>query len=99
MESSRERSITIQTAFSDITSAATTYLNEIDSVMSSTIERVGPCTLTPNPNIFNVLVNVIISQQVSMKAADAILACVQQERAEVGRYRANCAKVLSSLAN
>lgn len=67
----------IQAAFSDIISVATTYLCEIDPVMSSTIERVGPCTLSPNPDIFKALVDAIISQQISVKAADAILARVQ----------------------
>lgn len=69
--------MTIQTVFSDVISAATTYLSEIDPVMRSTIERVGPCTLTPNPDIFNALVDAIISQQISVKAADAILARVR----------------------
>lgn len=69
--------MTVQIAFSDVISAATAYLSDIDLVMSSTIERVGPCTLTPNPDIFNALVDAIISQQISVKAADTILARVQ----------------------
>lgn len=41
--------------------------------MQITIEKVGPCTLQPNPDIFKALVNAIISQQISVKAADAIM--------------------------
>ncbi len=38
------------------------------------IAEVGPCTLVPQPNIFEALVDAIISQQISVKAADAIMA-------------------------
>jgi DNA-3-methyladenine glycosylase II len=41
--------------------------------MALSIERVGECTLTPNPNLFETLVDAIISQQISVKAADAIM--------------------------
>jgi DNA-3-methyladenine glycosylase II len=43
-------------------------------VMADAIERVGSCTLAPNPNVFETLVDAIISQQISVKAADAIMA-------------------------
>ncbi|HKV59170.1 MAG TPA: DNA-3-methyladenine glycosylase [Ktedonobacteraceae bacterium] len=52
---------------------ATVYLSGIDPIMAQAIERVGECTLTPNPNLFETLVDAIISQQISVKAADAIM--------------------------
>ena len=67
----------MQTPFSDIVATALAYLSEIDPVMQTTIELVGPCTLQPDPDIFNALVDAIISQQISVKAADAIMARVR----------------------
>src|SRR5207302_5104435 len=67
----------MQTSFSNVVATATAYLSEIDPVMRAAIERVGPCTLEPNPDIFNALVDAIISQQISVKAADAIMARVR----------------------
>lgn len=58
----------------EIVATATTALSACDPVMAATIERVGPCTLVPNPNLFETLVESIISQQISVKAADAIAA-------------------------
>ena len=55
-------------------SAALTTLSRCDPVMAAAIERVGPCTLVPNPNLFETLVDAIVSQQISVKAADAIMA-------------------------
>jgi len=52
---------------------ATAYLRDIDLIMANAIERVGPCTLIPNPQLFETLVDAIISQQISVKAADAIM--------------------------
>jgi DNA-3-methyladenine glycosylase II len=66
--------MTILTSWTQAVSAATDYLSEIDPIMANAIERVGPCTLTPNPNLFETLVDAIISQQISVKAADAIMA-------------------------
>ncbi len=63
--------------WTDVISTATAYLSSIDPVMAETIARVGPCTLAPNPNIFETLVDAIISQQISVKAADAIVARVR----------------------
>src|SRR5438477_7840317 len=60
--------------WSDIVSTATSYLSTIDPIMADAIARVGPCNLTPNPNLFETLVDAIISQQISVKAADAIMA-------------------------
>src|SRR5215471_8921163 len=67
----------MQTPFPDIVATATAYLSEVDPVMRATIERVGPCTLEPDPDVFNALVDAIISQQISVKAADAIMARVR----------------------
>ncbi|HEU5379770.1 MAG TPA: DNA-3-methyladenine glycosylase [Ktedonobacteraceae bacterium] len=61
-------------AWTEIVAAAITYLSSTDPVMAATIERVGPCTLIPNPNLFETLVDAIVSQQISVKAADAIMA-------------------------
>jgi DNA-3-methyladenine glycosylase II len=66
--------MTILTPWADVISAATAYLSDIDPIMANAIVRVGPCTLTPNPNLFETLVDAIISQQISVKAADAIMA-------------------------
>ena len=67
----------METPFANIVTTATAYLSDIDPVMRATIERVGPCTLQPNPDIFDALVDAIISQQISVKAADAIMARVR----------------------
>jgi DNA-3-methyladenine glycosylase II len=67
----------MQTPFPDIVATATAYLSEVDPVMRATIERVGPCTLEPDADIFNALVDAIISQQISVRAADAIMARVR----------------------
>ena len=62
------------TAWENTVITATDYLRNIDPVMARAIERVGPCTLVPNPHLFETLVDAIISQQISVKAADAIMA-------------------------
>jgi DNA-3-methyladenine glycosylase II len=59
--------------WNDLITSATAYLSEIDPIMAKAIERVGPCTLIPNPQLFETLVDAIISQQISVKAADAIM--------------------------
>ena len=66
--------MTILTPWADQVATATAYLSEIDPIMANAIERIGPCTLTPNPNLFETLVDAIISQQISVRAADAIMA-------------------------
>lgn len=65
---------TIPSHWNDIVSTATAYLSTIDPIMADAIARVGPCTLEPNPHLFETLVDAIISQQISVKAADAIMA-------------------------
>ncbi|MDQ2903573.1 MAG: DNA-3-methyladenine glycosylase 2 family protein [Ktedonobacteraceae bacterium] len=66
----------MQNTFATVVTTATAYLSDIDPVMRAAIERVGPCTLQPDPDIFKSLVDAIISQQISVKAADAIMARV-----------------------
>src|SRR5258706_13288996 len=66
--------MTISTHWSKVVSTATAYLSDIDPIMARAITRVGPCLLEPNPNVFEALVDAIISQQVSVRAADAIMA-------------------------
>lgn len=58
----------------EVVAAGTRHLSEVDPVMAATIVLVGPCTLAPNPNLFETLVDAIVSQQISVKAADAIMA-------------------------
>jgi DNA-3-methyladenine glycosylase II len=69
--------MTTYVPFSDVISAATTYLSDCDPIMRASIERVGDCKLTPNPDVFDALVDSIISQQISVKAADAIMGRVR----------------------
>src|SRR5215472_16071621 len=66
--------MTILIPWTDIVDTAVAHLSSIDPVMADAIARVGPCTLAPNPNVFETLVDAIISQQISVKAADAIMA-------------------------
>ncbi len=65
--------MTTLTPWEELVSTATAYLSEKDPVMALSIERVGACTLIPNPHLFETLVDAIISQQISVKAADAIM--------------------------
>lgn len=58
----------------EIVAAGIHHLSAVDPIMAAVIERIGPCTLMPNPNLFETLVDAIISQQISVKAADAIMA-------------------------
>lgn len=66
--------MTTLTPWSDIVNNATAYLSNTDSIMADAIKRVGPCTLVPDPDIFEALVDAIVSQQISVRAADAIVA-------------------------
>ena len=63
----------ILTHWNEVISSSTAYLSDIDPIMARAIERVGLCTLIPNPQLFETLVDAIISQQISVKAADAIM--------------------------
>ncbi len=64
-------------SFADAVALATAYLCDVDPVMRETIEKVGPCTLQPDPDVFHALVDAIISQQISVRAADAIMGRVR----------------------
>ena len=66
--------MTPQPPLADVITSATAYLSDIDPIMSEAIQRVGPCTLVPNPDIFEALIDAIISQQISVKAADTMVA-------------------------
>ena len=66
--------MTPQPPLADVITSATTYLCAIDPIMADAISRVGPCTLVPNPDIFEALIDAIISQQISVKAADTMVA-------------------------
>ncbi|TAK08306.1 MAG: DNA-3-methyladenine glycosylase 2 family protein [Candidatus Manganitrophaceae bacterium] len=52
--------------------AARKALADADPVLSACIEAIGPCRLAPAPDPFVALVEAIISQQLSVKAADTI---------------------------
>jgi len=69
-----ENSMTPQPPLADVITTATAYLRSIDPIMADAIQRVGPCTLVPNTHIFEALVDAIISQQISVKAADTMVA-------------------------
>ena len=49
--------MTILIPWSDIVDTAVVHLSSIDHVMADAIARVGPCTLAPNPNVFETLVD------------------------------------------
>lgn len=66
--------MTPQPPLADVILTATAYLCAIDPVLARAIELVGPCTLVPNTDIFEALVDAIISQQISVKAADTMVA-------------------------
>ena len=61
-------------SLADVITSATAYLSGIDPIMADAIQRIGPCTLVPNPDIFEALIDAIISQQISVKAADTMVA-------------------------
>ncbi len=67
----------MEASFSTVVTTAMAYLSDIDPVMREVIERIGPCTLRPDPDVFDTLVDAIISQQISVKAADAIMGRVR----------------------
>jgi DNA-3-methyladenine glycosylase II len=54
-------------------SRAVKHLSESDKIMSTIIKKFGKCNLHSNSNYFNSLLEAIIGQQLSMKAADAII--------------------------
>ncbi len=54
--------------------AAIAHLRAADPVLAGVIETIGPCELQPTGHSFATLVDAIVSQQISVKAAQAILA-------------------------
>lgn len=48
------------------------HLCESHPELARVIEAVGPCTLTPNADLFHILIQTVISQQISTKAAMSI---------------------------
>lgn len=51
---------------------AAAYLSDVDSALRPVIERVGLCTIRPNEDYYQELVDAIISQQLSVHAARSI---------------------------
>jgi DNA-3-methyladenine glycosylase II len=54
-------------------SPASSYLRTADPVIGRAIEAVGPCDLLPTGHSFATLVDAIVSQQISIQAAAAIM--------------------------
>src|SRR3954452_16433437 len=52
--------------------AAVRHLTAAHPLLARMIETVGPFTMRPNPDLFAVLVQTVISQQISVKAAASI---------------------------
>ncbi|MDD2200229.1 MAG: DNA-3-methyladenine glycosylase [Bacteroidales bacterium] len=48
------------------------YLSERDEILGSAIERIGPLEREVIPDFFEALINSIVSQQISGKAADTV---------------------------
>jgi DNA-3-methyladenine glycosylase II len=61
------------TNFQESLRAAERLLSKRDSVLRPFIERHGPCRLRPQTRHFETLIDAIISQQLSTRAADTIL--------------------------
>jgi DNA-3-methyladenine glycosylase II len=51
---------------------AVRHLRRVDPRLRAAIKRIGPCRLAPRPDRFGTLVNSIVGQQISSKAAAAI---------------------------
>ncbi len=56
----------------DVAAAAVQTLRDADPVLRGVIDRVGPFRLTPERDLFALLVRVVISQQISMAAAKTV---------------------------
>ena len=52
--------------------AAVRHLSRVDPHLRALITRLGPCVLAPRPDRFGTLVNSIVAQQISSKAAASI---------------------------
>lgn len=51
---------------------ANKYLSKHDPVLANIIRKVGPCRLKPHKKYFETLVDAIVSQQLSLRAAETI---------------------------
>ena len=51
---------------------AVKHLRRVDPQLREVIKRIGPCRLAPRPDRFGTLVNSIVAQQISSKAAASI---------------------------
>jgi DNA-3-methyladenine glycosylase II len=60
------------TAPPDRWAVAVGHLRRVDPYLRTIIDRIGPCLLEPRPDRFGTLVQSIISQQISSKAAASI---------------------------
>jgi DNA-3-methyladenine glycosylase II len=69
------------------------HLGRRDPVLKRLIAAVGPCTLTPNPDGFRVLVRAIVSQMISTKAAESISARLETV---LGGSRVTPARILAA---
>lgn len=58
--------------FRNILNDASVYLSDKDEVLSKIISRIGVCRLKPHKKYFETLVDAIISQQLSVRVAEAI---------------------------
>ena len=59
-------------------------LSRRDADLRRVIKAVGPCTLRPNPNGFDILVRAVVSQMISTKAALAISGRLERDLAPGG---------------
>jgi DNA-3-methyladenine glycosylase II len=64
--------------------AAERHLRRAHPILAGLIKRVGPCTLTADPDYFGSLVRSIIAQQISTKAAKSVTARLEATLAPEG---------------
>jgi len=57
--------------------AAIAHLTAVDETLARIIALHGPCTLVPEPDLFGSVVAAIVGQQISVRAAAAVLARVR----------------------
>lgn len=71
--SSRDRNLIMLLANPTTLAEAATYLSRVDPQLAPIITQAGPANITPHHNYYPALVESIISQQLSVKAAATIL--------------------------
>ena len=84
---------TTKASFPEALHKAQRHLSRCDPSLAQLIKRVGPCTLQPGGEAFELLVRAIISQMISTKAAVVISARVQAALAPQGMKSAAIAAV------